>query len=91
MLKKHNCPHCGSHNLESYKDESSLYIKCEDCGKTVKTHTLKKDSKQVAELKKAEGSMLKRIFPTFIGLLIFTILFALFARLIMARLGAVIP
>ena len=87
-LKEHRCSECGSGNLESYKDDNKIYIKCEDCGKKYTIYDIKKKKFVTADCKRLPLSTLRRsLMPFLIGLLAFTVVFALFCRYISGILG----
>ena len=87
-LSSYRCPNCGSNNLESFKDENkTIHIRCEDCNKILKSYPMKKYPPEIEEAKKAEQSMIPRVLPILIMMIIFTIAFALLLRHISLSYG----
>lgn len=90
VAKSHSCPGCGSSNLESYKDDENLIIKCENCGKVIKSRRiipLNPEIRELKKLKEKEESILRRVWPTFLAMMIFTVIFALAMRFIISYFG----
>ena len=75
--KKHLCPDCGSEKIESYKDETTVYLKCDSCGKTLSSHRL---------IRMHHGNS---AIPVVMHLLIFAILYALGTKALMAYMSLV--
>ncbi len=86
-LKEHRCSECGSGNLESYKDDNKIYIKCEDCGKKYTIYDIKKIPYELEQIKYNVQHPIRSLMPFLIGLLAFTVVFALFCRYISGILG----
>ena len=90
MLTKHKCPYCGSSNLETYKDDKHVIIACEDCKKTIRSHEYKKIRPEPDRIKRQEQSPVKQALPILFWMIVFTVVFALFIRAFMMKLGIVI-
>ena len=86
-LKEHRCSECGSSNLESYKDDKRIYIKCEDCGTKYAIYDIKKIPHELEQIKNNVQHPIRSLVPTLIGILVFTLIFALFCRYISGILG----
>ncbi len=81
-LKRRRCPHCGSSEIDAYKDDGHIHLKCDDCGKIIKSFKQRQINPVLQEIKKAEDSMLRRAMPSIIILIVFTIIFAIIAKYI---------
>lgn len=76
MVAKHRCPKCNSEHLESYKDGSTVYIKCDDCG-----HILSKFHNDLP------GIDYKSVLPLFAEMAAFAVIFAFAIRYFMFIMG----
>ena len=87
LLKKHNCKSCGSSNIESYKDENYLYIKCENCGNILHKHALKMLPMELARLKYRAQNPIRSSLPLFIGIIILAAIFGIVCRYVFVIFG----
>ena len=87
ILKEHKCKECGSDNFELYKNETTVYIKCEKCGSIQPIYNFKKIPEEIKKIKEVEKNTFKSIFPTVLAILLFTVVFAFAIRFIDFTIG----
>lgn len=74
--EKHKCPVCGSEKIESYKSNEKMYIKCDKCGHVLSEHKYRNRDIDY-----------RSIIPVLVGIIIFTVIFAVTIRVVSSYMG----
>ena len=87
VLRRHKCPHCGGSSFEAYRQDTYIIIRCETCNAVLQKHEVTEFTAEVMEIKNEEESILHMVAPLFLGMMIFTLVFAFIIRMVLAHLG----